>query len=40
MPLYTYTCKQCHQELEVLVQDMSLEPKMWTQMCSHVKYPS
>ena len=33
MPLYTYTCTQCHQELEVLVQDMSLEPKMCGHRC-------
>ena len=33
MPLYTYTCTQCHHELEVLVQDMSLEPKMCGHRC-------
>ena len=34
MPLYSYRCIQCQQELEILVQDLNLEPKRCGHRCA------
>lgn len=33
MPLYAYKCITCNQELEILIQDITLEPKMCGHRC-------
>jgi DNA-directed RNA polymerase subunit RPC12/RpoP len=33
MPLYSYKCTQCKQELDILIQERSLEPKMCGHRC-------
>ena len=33
MPLYSYRCMQCKNELEILIQDLSLQPKRCGHRC-------